>query len=123
MKDTKSVIKNACSECLDQSYAATVGFSCFRHAIFVFQRYMYVVDSIKEGLKMTAPASKIQTCEFFMRIMLKIDFENVKQAISPTKEVVDHLCQVAYSLPGADCALTLSFSWPWVVIRHVVMQQ
>ncbi|KAI6191233.1 Cytoskeleton-associated protein 5 [Aphelenchoides bicaudatus] len=80
-KDVKPVIKNACSECLDSAYSATT--------------FSGVVGPIKEGLAMTAPGSKIQACEFFTRIMLKIDFASVKHAINPTKEVIAQLSKLA----------------------------
>jgi hypothetical protein len=43
---------------------------------------------------MTAPGSKTQACEFFTRIMLKIDFASVKHAIGSTKEVVSQISKV-----------------------------
>lgn len=111
MKDVKPIIKNACAECLDASYSATVG-SLFLFSVvmlsvvmllcclliccnlFALQTFADVLEPIKAGLSITAPGSKIQACEFFTRIMLKVDFPTAKKSSATTKEIVDQMCKV-----------------------------
>jgi hypothetical protein len=81
MKDVKPVIKNACIDCLDSVYSTTT--------------FANVIEPIKQGLSITAPGSKVQTCEFFTRIMLKMDFPTAKNASAGTKEIVNQLCKLA----------------------------
>lgn len=107
MKDTKPIIKNACSECLDAAYSSTV--------------FSDVLEPIRDGLKMTAPGSKIQACDFFTRIMLKIDFPTAKASAPATKEIVNQLCQV---IDYIDIRVTLQrLSSLWEVIPLVARLQ
>ncbi|KAI6210669.1 Protein kinase domain-containing protein [Aphelenchoides besseyi] len=81
LKEVKPVLRDPCIECLDACYAST--------------SFDAVLPCIKEGLTMKAPGSKLQTCEFFTRIMLKLDLQTAKKSAAATKEVVEELCKMA----------------------------
>jgi hypothetical protein len=81
MRDTKPIIQSACDKCLDSAYSTTT--------------FASILKPIKRGLSLTAPSSKIHTCEFFTRIMLKVDAITAKEEISGLKELVTQLCEMA----------------------------
>ncbi|CAD5229231.1 unnamed protein product [Bursaphelenchus okinawaensis] len=81
MKEVKPVVKEPCSECLDACYEITT--------------FGNVVEPIKDALVSKAPGTKLASCDFFKRCMLKIDLQTAKKSAAATKEAVDHLCKMA----------------------------
>ncbi|KAI6217477.1 hypothetical protein M3Y99_01765500 [Aphelenchoides fujianensis] len=73
LKEAKPLVRDPCIECLDAAYATTT--------------FDAALPCIKEGLANKAPAAKVQTCDFFTRIMRKIDLKTAKKHAAATKEL------------------------------------
>ncbi|KAI6232150.1 Cytoskeleton-associated protein 5 [Aphelenchoides besseyi] len=81
LKEVKPTLRDPCIECLDACHLSST--------------FDSVLPCIKEGLAMKAPGSKLQTCEFFTRVMLNVDFQTAKKSAPTTKEIVEELCKLA----------------------------
>ncbi|KAI6243739.1 HEAT repeat protein [Aphelenchoides fujianensis] len=88
LKEVKAALRDPCVKCLDAAYLTT--------------NLEAVLPAIKDGVLSKAPASKIQSCEFFTRIMVDVDYATAKQSAAGVKTVVDELCKLALG-SDANC--------------------